>query len=134
MFTVTASTLGRTGLDLLSPAGGYAYGGSELEPFRGEPSPRQIVAALHAEIAALDDERAALVAAYDELQAGLGTAGRLRRYNEQRAADWETRLRQYARLRAAGMTKRQAGQAVQVSGRTASKYEADMHLVTGGTA
>jgi hypothetical protein len=92
--------------------------------------PREIVAALHAEIAAKSPEHAALVAAWDAMRAGRmavpcpGEAAV--------CAARQARVREYAKLRGQGLTLAQAAGRLGVSPRTAETYGLGWPYGAGG--
>jgi hypothetical protein len=96
--------------------------------------PSVIVARLHEQIAAKSPAHAALVAEYERTapfrrtRCGSGDP----RGNALRMAERDARLRQYAGLRASGLSKKEARAELGISDTSACRYEADMHLVTGG--
>ena len=88
-----------------------------------ELSPQEIVAALHAEIAALSPGHAALVAEYEALPR------RRRGPRPPRAAvmrSTQERMGTYARWRASGLGKKAAARRTGIAVRTASRYEQDI--------
>jgi lambda repressor-like predicted transcriptional regulator len=91
-------------------------------------TPAQIVAALHAEIAAMSPERAALVAEWDAMRAGLraaqesGLAPVPRPGAVAVVAYHQDRVRRYRELREAGLSLAQAAEQLGVSPRTAENY------------
>ena len=95
-----------------------------------EQSPREIVARLHAEIAAQSPEQAALVAEYEALP----PRRRVPRYAPQgpRPASVAVmkarreRMDRYARLRASGLGKKAAARRTGIAVRTACQYERDI--------
>lgn len=88
----------------------------------GEKTPRQIVTELHAEIAALSPEHAALVAAYEAIPRPVPRPARQPR---RVAAHRARRLVTYGQWRIAGRSPRVAAEAVFLSPSSASQYEAD---------
>jgi hypothetical protein len=101
-------------------------------------SPREIVAGLHAEIAALSPEHAELVAEYQALP----RRERTRYSPEPRPASIAVREKRreragrYVRLRESGLGKKAAARRAGIAVRTASQYELDIRdgklEVTGG--
>lgn len=93
-----------------------------------EMEPRQIVARLHAEIAAKSPEHAALVAAFEALP-GLPPAWDPAEEASARRAAWLERAGRYAAFRAV-LTQEAAARRLRICIRTARNYEAA--LKTGG--
>lgn len=98
--------------------------------------PRQIVALLHAEIAALSPEHAALVAAFEALPRKHGYPLRRARpalpgpgSNCQRRVQ---RLAAYTSLRLSGTGKKAAARRIGVGHGTGRQYEADFLAALGG--
>ncbi len=125
--TGTSTTARMSLLDLRQD---YVWRRDGTEPGPSEPSPAEIVAALHQRIAAKSPAHAALVAAFEAQQPprrerSYGLAS----HNAQRTAERDDRMRRYAALRASGLSKRQARTELGFSRWAADQYEADMHLV-----
>jgi hypothetical protein len=108
----------------------------EDEDVEATDPPSVIVARLHEQIAARSPGHAALVAEYERIAPFLrrpprGAAG-LAAWNSARMAERDAQLRQYAGLRTAGHSKKQARAQLGLSETSATRYEADMQLVAGG--
>lgn len=96
-------------------------------------SPREIVTRLHAEIAAISPDHAALVAEYNRLPRGLPVAcARARRPAGIRSAARLRRLTVYTGERLSGTDMKAAARKAGVARNLARQYEADMLAVLGG--
>ena len=109
----------------------------ETEP----DEPEVIVAELHAEMAMKSPGLAVLVAEHDRLRAaGLlewqqpqrGCTGGRRDHNDRLKADRSARLRKYAALRSAGLSKKQARAEVGIGISAGTEYEAAIRPLMGG--
>ena len=109
----------------------------ETEP----DEPGEIVAELHAELGARSPELAVLAAAYARYRAaGLlewqqpqrGCTGGRRDHNDRLKADRSARLRKYAALRSAGLSKKQARAEVGIGISAGTEYEAAIRPLMGG--
>ena len=98
----------------------------------GELSPREIVARLHAEIAALSPEHAALVAEYEALpprpakSRGFWVPGEPSPASAALMRGRRERAGRYARLVASGLGRKAAARRTGVAARTARQYERDI--------
>jgi DNA-binding NarL/FixJ family response regulator len=114
----------------LSLSGGYAYAGAD------ERSPREIVAALHAELARRCPDLAPRIAEYEQ-EAAARAAAAVREAERQAADDAARsarttsagragRTQDYAELIAQGFTQEDAAERMGVSVRTAERYESEI--------
>jgi len=97
----------------------------------GVLSPREIVAALHEQIAAISPEHAALVAAYKEIPRPSPRPVRQPRTHPAYQSRYQ-RMTVYAQLRLAGRTPKAAARAAGVSRSSGGQYEADFLASLGG--
>lgn len=99
-----------------------------------EPGPQEITRRLHEQIASQSPEHAVLVAEFERADAlRVRPSGGREAHNARLMAERDARLRQYAALRASGIGKMQARRQMGLSDSVGVRYEADMHLVTGGS-
>lgn len=122
-----------TGMSSIIPgpstlSGGYQYMGWQTEPIGDEPSPRQIVAGLHAEIAAKSPELAALVADYEKY------AGVIAAWDpvEDLAVipdgplDRREKMQVWVQLRDKGMSVKEAAASLGIDERTGRRWETEL--------
>lgn len=100
-----------------------------MTPIAPDAAPREIVAALHAEIAAKSPRHAALVAAFEAVPRPVPRPPRRPRPPAHHRA---RRLTMYGQLRIAGRSPRAAAEAVFLGPSSASQYEADFLATLGG--
>lgn len=124
MYRVTACIPGTPGPTWLSVRQDYDYWyrGADPEPFPGEPSPREIVARLHAEIAAKSPGRARLVAEFERI------TGESRAVKEKRPTaaveDRRARIQEYGQLQASGLSNKAVSRVMGIHDRTGREYRA----------
>jgi hypothetical protein len=104
----------------------YRYLGWEFDPIPGEPTPREIVTRLHAEIAAKSPGHAALVSMFTRLCGGPPSWDPDGDYAEDRVRTTrgaKASREKWRELRLAGVSKADARTELGVSVRTAGRYE-----------
>jgi len=97
-------------------------------------SPAEIIARIHAAIAAQSPEHAQLVADYERVREETGLVILGDGHQNILKTSKETRVRQYAEARAEGKSRSEAAEAIGVSLCTAGKYEAELRRAAAGEA
>jgi hypothetical protein len=110
--------------DPAAPAGSAGPNGEE-------PTPREIVAALHAEIAARSPGHAALVAAFEQIPRKPRTPIRVPR-RPAVTSPHRRRMEFYTALRLSGTGKKAAARQAGIVHHTGRRYEADLIAMLGG--
>lgn len=107
----------------------YWYRGAETEPFHGEPTPRQIVARLHRQIAAKSPEHARLVAEFEALSCDEENP---RNPLSAQSAARRVRIEEFAGLMKSGLTVKAAARRVGISERVGRAYRHEIEKEASG--
>lgn len=136
-YTVTAcapGTPGPTRITVRRPHD-YWYRGAETEPFPGEPTPRQIVAQLHKQIAAKSPQHARLVAAFHALERERAEREKKAGHRKRPCAASDARrerLEEFAALMESGLPVKAAARQMGVNARTARGYALEIRREADG--
>lgn len=125
------NTIRASGMSSIVPgpktlSGGYRYMGWRTEPIRDEPSPRQIVAKLHEEIAAKSPELAAVVADYEKYAGVIAAWDPMEDGIPDGPLDRREKLQVWAQLRDEGWSVKEASAYLGIDERTGRRYDAEI--------